>query len=114
MASYIQLFTLTPEGRERVLEDPECVLRAQHEVRQRGVQILGLYAVLGEYDFISIVDAPDNEAVARYSIELGVRAGVHITTLPAVPVALLEDRSDDPLSRLELGMERVPPTNVEP
>ncbi len=114
MANYIQLLTLTPEGRERVLQEPEYVLRAQQEVRKRDVRVLGLYAVLGEYDFVSIVDAPDNDAVARFSIELGVRAGVHITTLPAVPVALLDDWSDDPLTELQTGVELEPPVSGSP
>ncbi len=51
------------------------------------VQVLGLYGVLGGYDFVCIVDAPSNEAVARFSMELGARAGVHVTTLPAIPIA---------------------------
>ena len=56
-----------------------------------GVQSLGLYAVLGQYDFITIVEASSNEEIARFSIELGVRAHVHITTLPAIPVSRLEE-----------------------
>ena len=112
MASYIQLLTLTPEGQERLLQDPDWVLRAQQSVRRRDVQVLGLYAVLGEFDFVSIIDASDNQAVAQFSIELGVRAGVHITTLPAVPVALLHDRSDEPMPGLETGAERRPPAKA--
>ena len=109
MPNYIQLLTLTPEGRELVLQDPERVLRAQQTLQREGLQVLGLYAVLGSYDFVTIVDAPDNETVARFSIELGVKAGVHITTLPAVPVALLEDWPREPVERLESGIEQVPP-----
>jgi len=48
--------------------------------------------VLGPYDFVGIVEAPDNDAAARYSMQLGVKAMVHITTLPAVPVALLQEQ----------------------
>jgi uncharacterized protein with GYD domain len=107
--NYIQLLTLTPEGRERLLQDPEYVLRAQRGVQREGVQVLGVYAVLGSYDFVSIVEAPDNESVARFSIELGVRGGVHITTLPAVPVALLEDWDRQPIEGLLAGTEQTPP-----
>ena len=113
MASYIQLLTLTPEGRERVLKDPGCVLRAQQAVKRRDVEVLGLYAVLGEFDFVSIVDAPNNEAVARFSIELGVLAMVHITTLPAVPVAQLEEWPRDPLDESEVGVEESPPEALD-
>ena len=109
MPNYIQLLTLTPEGRERVLRDPEYVLRAQQRMQREGLQVLGIYAVLGSYDFVSIVDAPDNESVARFSIELGVKAGVHVTTLPAVPVALLEDWERESVETLESGAEQLPP-----
>ena len=76
MSVYILLLTLTPGGREQTLRDPERVLR--------------MYGVLGNYDFVSIVEAPDNEAVARFSLDLGVKAGVHVITLPAIPVTRLE------------------------
>ena len=55
MITYIQLLTLTPEGREKVLRIPESVLRARDGVKISGIQVLGLYGVLGEYDFISMV-----------------------------------------------------------
>lgn len=84
MATYILLLTMTPEGRERMLDDPESLLRAQSDVSIPGVQLMGLYGVLGDYDFVSLVDAPDNDAVARFSLELGVKAGAHVTTLPAI------------------------------
>ncbi len=93
MANYILLMTLTPEGREKALADPERVVRAGHETRVEGVQGLGLYGVLGPYDFVGIIEAPDNDAAARYSMQLGVKAMVHITTLPAVPVSLLQEQS---------------------
>ena len=109
MPNYIQLLTLTPEGRELVLQDPESVLRIQRTLQREGLQVLGLYAVLGSYDFVAIVEAPDNETVARYSLELGVKAGVHITTLPAVPVALLEDWHREPVDQLESAIEQIPP-----
>ena len=105
MATYIQLLTFTPDGRAKALEDSESVLRVQEEIADRNVRILGLYGVLGEFDLVAIVDAPDNEAVARFSIQLGVRAGVHITTLPAVPVARLEANREPQPSLLETATQ---------
>ncbi|MBM3139034.1 MAG: GYD domain-containing protein [Chloroflexi bacterium] len=92
MPTYILLLTLTTEGREAMLEDPESLIRAEAACSTEEIQSLGLYGVLGDYDFVSIVEAPDNEAAARFSLELGVRAGAHITTLPAVPIARFENR----------------------
>ena len=93
MGTYILVMTLTPEGREAMLRDAESVLRAAGSITTRGVQVLGLYAVLGEYDFVCILNAPSNQAVALFSVELGVRAGVHISTMPAIPIGRLEQRN---------------------
>ena len=90
MPTYTQLMTLTPEGRSNMLRDSQTVLRSQNAVRVPGVVVLGLYGVLGDYDFVNIVEAPDNAAAARFSLELGVSAGAHITTLPAIPISRLE------------------------
>ena len=90
MATYFLLITLTPEGREASFEDPARLLRIERETEQPGVECLGLYGVLGHYDFISMVEADDNEAIAQFSLEYGVRAGAHVETLPAVPISRFE------------------------
>ena len=94
MAAYVLLLTLTPDGQKAALNDPEYLLRVEEAIRVPGVQALGLYAVLGEYDFVTIVEAESNERMARFSLELGVRADVHITTLPAVPISRLEGEAE--------------------
>jgi len=73
------------------LRDPQHLRRAEGEVAVPGVQAFGMYAVLGSYDFVTLVEAENNEQVARFSIELGVKAGVHVTTMPAVPISRLEE-----------------------
>ena len=97
MATYILLMTLTPEGQARALADPNYLLHIESEIDMPSVQTLGVYAVLGEYDFVTLVEADGNDAIARFSLELGVRAGVHITTLPVVPTMQLADRAGVPL-----------------
>lgn len=106
MASYILLLTLTPEGREKMMHDPGTIHEAQDQIRVPQTYVLGQYAVLGQYDFIIIVEAPDNDAVARFSLELGVMAGVHVTTMPAIPLARFETprRPDDGDALEELNL----------
>ena len=106
MGTYILLLTLTPEGRQGMLRDAESVLRASSTITTRGVQVLGLYAVLGEYDFVCILGAPSNESVARFSLELGVRADVHISTMPAIPIGRLEQRNPPTEGRRSLRSRR--------
>lgn len=106
MAIYIQLLTLTPEGREKALEDPESILRAQDSISVSGVQMLGIYSVLGDCDFINIIEATDNTVMARFSIELGVLAGAHITTMPAIPIGRLEEKGRQSSAKLETEAAR--------
>jgi len=51
-----------------------------------GIKILGQYAVLGAYDFVTLLEAPSNEAVMKMSVELGSRGTVQLMTLPALSV----------------------------
>jgi uncharacterized protein with GYD domain len=86
MATYILLSTLTDEGRKTIKGRPERIAEVNKEIEAMGAKVVDQYAVLGPYDFISIVDALDNETVARISVELGARGTVHILTMPALPV----------------------------
>ena len=86
MPIYIMLSTLTDEGAETLKERPERILEVNREVEAMGVKVLAQYAVLGPYDFVNIVEAPDNETVARVSVELASRGSVKIMTLPTLPI----------------------------
>ena len=88
------------------LEDPDHLLQIQDDIAVGDTQVLGCYAVLGDYDFVSIVRSPDNDSIARFSLELGVRAGVGVVTMPAIPVGRLEEGGDIDLGELERSLER--------
>ncbi len=100
------MLTLTDRGREMALEDPDHLLQVQDDIAVGETQVLGCYAVLGDYDFVSIVRAPDNDSIARFSLELGVRAGVGVVTMAAIPVGRLEEGGDIDLGELEGSLER--------
>ena len=108
MSTYIQLLTLTHHGREVAIENPTGVLLAQDQINVPGVRVLGLYAVLGGYDFVSMVEAPDNDSIAQYSLQLGVKAGVTVISLPAIPVARLESAQLRPVPEAETAGNAVP------
>ena len=86
MATYIFLSTLTDEGRKTIKGRPDRIQEVNKEIEAMGAKVIDQYAVLGAFDFISIVEALDNETVARISVELGARGTVQIMTLPAIPV----------------------------
>jgi uncharacterized protein with GYD domain len=90
MPTYILLSSLTPEGSQTLHKDPDRLDAVNKEILEFGCKVVTQYAVLGGYDFLTIVDAPDNETVAHMSVDLSSRGTVKITTLPAIPVAQLK------------------------
>ncbi len=86
MASYIILSTLTDEGRKTIKEKPARILEVNKELEKMGVKVKQQFAVLGPYDFVNIIEAPDNETVMKMSVELGARGSVQLLTLVAIPV----------------------------
>jgi uncharacterized protein with GYD domain len=86
MATYIMLSTLTDDGSETLKENPGRLKEVNKEVEGMGVKIMSQYATLGPYDFVNIIEAPDNETVARLSVELGGRGSVKLLTMPAIPI----------------------------
>lgn len=86
MATYIMLSTLSERGRAVVRKLPASIRKVNEEVARMGVRVLAQYAVLGPYDFVTVVEAPDNETVAKVSMELGARGSVQMMTMAAIPV----------------------------
>ena len=86
MPYYVMLTTLTDEGRKTLKEKPERTKEVNKEVEGMGVKILAQYALLGQYDFINILEAPSNEAVAKVGLQLGARGTLQTMTLAAMPL----------------------------
>jgi uncharacterized protein with GYD domain len=84
MPTYVMLTRLTDEGAKTIKSHPERILEVDKEMEAFGLKVVYQLAVLGKYDFVNIVEAPDNIAVARASIELGRRGTLRIETLPAI------------------------------
>jgi uncharacterized protein with GYD domain len=86
MPSYIMMCTLTPDGVQTVKNNPQRILEVNREVEQLGASVTAQWATLGDVDFISIVQAPDDTTMARVSLELGSRGTGRYETLAAIPV----------------------------
>jgi len=84
MAYYVMLTTLTDEGRRTIKKNPERIKEVNKEVEAMGVKIISQYAVLGPYDFVNILEAPDNETVSKVAIELGSRGTIQTLTMVAM------------------------------
>jgi uncharacterized protein with GYD domain len=86
MPMYILLSKLTDEGWKTIRERPERIQEVNREVEAFGAKVIAQYALLGTYDFLSIVEASDNKIIARISVELGARGTVKIVSMPAIPI----------------------------
>ena len=86
MGVYVLLSNLTDEGARTLSEKPERIKEVNREVEELGAKVLAQYALLGRYDFLNIVEAADDETIARLSIALASRGTLRIETLTAIPI----------------------------
>ena len=94
MAHYVMLSSLSESGRKVLRERPGWIRKVNRELERKGAKVRAQYAVLGPYDFVTVLEAPDNETVSSISIEMGARGSVSMMTMPAIPL-------DAFISRLE-------------
>jgi uncharacterized protein with GYD domain len=83
---YILLSKLTSAGRRTIKENPNRIKQVNKEIEAYGAKVIAQYAALGPYDFVNIVEAPDNKTIIKISVELGSRGTIVITTLPTLPL----------------------------
>jgi uncharacterized protein with GYD domain len=86
MPTFVMLSTLTPEGVQTLKNNPQRLREVNKEIEQLGATVRAQWAVLGRFDFVNVVEAPDEKTVARVSLELGSRGTAHYETLSAIPV----------------------------
>ena len=73
MPTYLMLTNLTAEGLRTLKNNPGRVTEVNKEVEQMGGQVVTQYATLGDYDFVTVIEAPDEQTMAKISVELGSR-----------------------------------------
>ena len=84
MATFVMLTNLTSEGVKTLKNNPARVQEVNKEVEQLGIKVLSQWATLGEYDFVTVVEAPDEKAMAKLSVEMGSRGTVMNETMTAI------------------------------
>jgi len=97
VAHYVMLSSLSDSGRKVLRERPGWIRKVNRELERKGAKVRAQYAVLGPYDFVTVLEAADNETVSSISIEMGARGSVNMMTMPAIPldtfISRLEQRS---------------------
>jgi len=84
MATYVMLTTLTEEGRKTIKQNPRRIQEVNKEIEAMGVKIVAQYSLLGPYDFVNILEAPDNTSIAKVAMELGSRGTLQTMTMAAM------------------------------
>lgn len=98
MRTFILLSTLTPQGVQTLRATPERLLEVNREIEALGGRVMRQWALLGDYDFLTVIEAPDERVMARISAELSARGSAHFETLAAIPAGELGDfLGDDPV-----------------
>ncbi|HEY2440990.1 MAG TPA: GYD domain-containing protein, partial [Solirubrobacteraceae bacterium] len=84
--TYIMLTTLNPEGVQTIKNNPARIREVNKEVEQLGATVKAQWATLGQFDFINVIEAPDEQTIARVSLELSSRGTGRYETLIAIPI----------------------------
>ena len=91
MPTFILLSTLSGEGVESLKRNPSRLQQVNAQVEAMGARIVDQWAVLGPYDFVTVIEAPDEMTVARIAVEIGARGSTKIQSMPAIPIATFLD-----------------------
>ena len=86
MPKFMMLSTLGPDGSARLRENPQRLREVNHDVEEMGVKVLAQYAVLGQWDFVNILEAPDEVTMARVATTLAARGTLKTNTMPIIEV----------------------------
>ncbi len=86
MPTYILLSTLTAQGLQTLRSNPERLREVNRDVEELGARVVHQWATLGPFDFVNVIDAPDNATVARVAVALGARGSAKLQTLSALTI----------------------------
>jgi len=86
MPTYVMLTTVGPDGWARIREQPDRIKEVTAEVEAMGLKVVAQYALLGQWDFLNVIEAPDEATMARAAVALAARGTMRTMTLQAVGV----------------------------
>ena len=89
MPTYAMLSTLGPGGWATLRENPDRLHEVTREVESMGLTVVAQYALMGQWDFLNIIEAPDEATMAKAAVALAARGTMRTTTMQALPIDVL-------------------------
>ena len=83
MTTYIMLARFTQQGIQHIKESPNRLNAGKQAFRSMGAELKEFYLVSGQYDIVTIFEAPDDETMAKVVLALGSKGNVKTETLRA-------------------------------
>lgn len=95
MRTYLLLSILSAQGMQTLHATPERLIEVNREIEALGGRVVDQWALLGAYDFLSVVEAPDDRAIQRITAELSARGSAQFETMTALSVEELAEALRD-------------------
>ncbi len=83
MAHYVVLVRFTEHGLQGIKDGPARLEQAHEDFRAAGAELKEVFLTMGAYDFVAIIEAPDDATMAKLSLRIGARGNSHSETLRA-------------------------------
>ncbi len=94
MPTYLMFTTLSPQGLQTLQVTPERLLEVNREIENSGVRVLQQWALLGPYDILSVLEAPDDNTIMAISADMAARGSAQVETMAVVDVDTFVDMFD--------------------
>jgi len=86
MPTFVVFSKLTDKGAETLFKNPERVKEVNKELEDMGVKVIHQFVMLGEWDFLNIVESPDEKTLMAALVNLNMRGTIHTATFRIIPV----------------------------
>ena len=86
MPIYILLSRVSQKGVQTLQSNPGRLQEVNRDVEELGAKVLHQWATLGPFDFVNVVEAPDDATIARVSVTLGARGSAKLQTMAALDI----------------------------
>jgi uncharacterized protein with GYD domain len=86
MPKYVMLTTLTAKGVQTLQANPDRLREVNRDVEELGAKVLHQWALIGAYDFLNVIEAPDAATIARVSVALGARGSAKLQTFELIEI----------------------------